>query len=257
MELSRGSIRQPSVSVKQSIIIPISVVLLSCASAQEKGGDHRREDRKGPPRPEEFLKAYDLNKDGKVSKEEFSSGERASRLDPEIRSKIFNRLDKDGDGFISIKELKGMAPKKGHHPLAKADLNKDDRISKEEFATHPPFAKMSEERRDRMFTRLDQNSDGFLDQKEGRHGGRKGPHGEKPQPRIRIKGLDLDGNGSLSWGEFQNAPVVLALPENEQRKLFQRFDKDKDGEIGNEEIRDKAEPRRGKPDKKPRPAPKK
>ncbi|MFT6179903.1 MAG: Ca2+-binding EF-hand superfamily protein [Paracoccaceae bacterium] len=256
-EHSRGSIWQPTVSVKQSLIISLSVVLLSCAFAQEKGRDHRRDHRKGPPRPEEFLKAYDLNKDGKVSKKEFAAGKRASRLDPEIRVKIFDRLDKDGDGFISSKELKGMAPKKGPHPLEKADLDKDDRISKEEFASHPPFAKMSDERRDKIFARLDHNSDGFLDQQEGRRGGRNGPRGEKHLPRIRIKGLDLDHNGSLSWREFQKAPAVLPLPENEGRKWFQKLDKDKDGEITSEEIRDKGEPRSGKPEKKPRQSPKK
>jgi len=233
-----------------------TVLLILCFSASpslaQKGEpkDRKRGERPGPPRPEEFLKVFDANKDGKVSRKEFDAGERTSALKPEIREKIFKRLDKDDDGFISTKELKKMIPEHRRNPLAKADKNKDGRIDREEFAKHPPFSEMPEERRNRIFKRLDRNSDEFIDGKDDR---RRNPRGGKKLPRIRIKGLDLDDNGTLSWAEFQNAPAVVALPEKERRTVFNRYDVNKDREISSGEIRAHADARPPRSDKKPGP----
>ena len=90
-----------NLAVSRFAILTISISLLSTAFAEEKeAGKRAKEPRKGPPRPEEFLKAYDQNSDQKISKEEFERGERVARLDPAIREKIFKRLDKNDDGFL-------------------------------------------------------------------------------------------------------------------------------------------------------------
>ena len=205
--------------------------------------DRTRDKRKGPPRPEAFLKAFDSNADGTVSRAEFDAGERTSTLSEETRDKIFQRLDKDSDGFISSKELKGMKPKRGRDLLASADQNGDQKISKDEFAAHPPFEKLTEERRSELFERLDRNSDGFLD---GKDGGRHGPRGWKLFPRLKMKELDLDESETLSWEEFQKAPMLLNLPEKGKRQVFDRIDSDESGELSAEEIRAHGEGRDGK-----------
>ncbi len=230
-----------------------SLSLLTSASGQDKPAGGKREERRGPPSPDEFLKNYDLNQDQKISKEEFGVGERISRLDPASREKIFLRLDKDGDGFISREELKGMSPKHRRNPLAKADLDKDGRISREEFASHGPFAEMSEERRELIFDRLDHDADGFLDREDDRKSGGKGGRGERRVPRFKMKGLDLDGSGFLSWDEFKDAPAVLTMPAEERRQIFQRLDTDKNGELSQQELRSHFEGRLEGHEKKPRP----
>ena len=209
--------------------------LLSSACAQPvPSGKRGKEKRHGPPKPGEFLKAFDLDHDGKVSKVEFDTGERTSRLAPEARGKLFARLDKDQDGFITPKEL---ASPDRDHSMSKADLNKDGRISKEEFSKHPPFEKIPVERRDKMFKRFDHNSDGFIDRKDGRHGaGRMGPRGEK-YPRLRLNDLDLDKSGALSWEEFRKSPSLQNLSKEERRKAFQKFDANKDDELSSKELR--------------------
>ena len=229
------------------------LALLSSVCAQPvPTGERGKEKRQGPPKAGEFLKAFDLDKDGKVSKEEFGSGERTSRLDPASRGKLFARLDKDKDGFITPKEV---ASPNRYHSMAKADLNKDGRISKEEFFKHPPFAKIPVERMGKMFERFDHNSDGFIDRKDGRHGGgRVGPRGER-FPRVRLKNLDSDKSGALSWKEFQKSPTLKNLSKEERRHAFRRLDADKNDELSSKELKSPFE--RGSGKKPQRPAPKK
>jgi len=201
--------------VKQLITTATVLAILSTGYGQEENGDKRNKDsRKRPPSPEEFLKAYDQNDDQKISKEEFRTGERASRLDPEIREKIFNRLDKNGDSFISALELQEMAPKRKRHSLAKADLDEDGRISKEEFSKHEHFAEMPAERRDEIFDRIDRNGDGFLDQD--------------------------------SFKEFERVPFIANATEEEKQSAFTKFDSDGDQKISGIELRARFEKREKK-----------
>ena len=54
--------------------------------------------------PKDF-KSFDKDKDGKLSKEEFTKGN-------EKKEKAFKKLDKDEDGSLSEEEFKAMKTKK-------------------------------------------------------------------------------------------------------------------------------------------------
>ena len=197
-----------------------------------QGGEPRQR-----PSSIELIERYDTDKDGRLSREEFDQGDRAKALDEEIRAKLFKRFDKDGDGFITRKELKeipGPGPR-GREDIGRTDTDKDGRISYEEFSKSPRFMNLPEERRKALFNRFDSNKDGFLDPKDHPDRGRE--RRRPPFPRIQLKGLDLDENGSLSWAEFQNAPSILSIDEKDRRKLFERLDEDKDGEVSGKELR--------------------
>lgn len=212
----------------------LSIILTSCLlpiSAYAQKGDwkkHRGDDDR-LRRLEDFFSTFDTNEDGKVTLIEFRTGKRISQLEPLVSEKLFERLDKNSDGFLTVKELKLMAPKRREGGLRAADLNNDRRISREEFDQHEPFANFSEEKREEMFTRLDTNSDGFLDHQEGRR--------KKGEKRPVFGHLDLNGDGKIDFEEFQKSPRIDQLDEAEQLKIFQRIDRDDDGGISEEEFR--------------------
>ena len=234
----RGSIEQQEKAVVKSLSIFSSLVLTFPALAQgpPQGGNRGKGEPKQRPSSVELIKRYDADQDGKLSRGEFDLGDRVKDLTPEIREKLFSRLDKDGDGFITKKELAEIpAPPGGRHGFGRADTDKDGRISFEEFSKSPPrFADFPAERMKAMFDRFDRNKDGFLDAKDHPDHGREG---RRPLPKISLKGLDLDKNGTLSWTEFQNSPPVLAMEEKDRRKMFNRLDSDQDKELSSKELR--------------------
>jgi len=92
------------------------------------------------------FKKVDKNNDGKVSKKEYIDAVK----------KTFNKIDKNKDGFLTKDELKEIGRIDAEKFLKEEDINKDDKISKEEFI------KAAEKR----FKLLDKNHDGFIDNKE-------------------------------------------------------------------------------------------
>ncbi|MCX5850069.1 MAG: EF-hand domain-containing protein [Deltaproteobacteria bacterium] len=92
------------------------------------------------------LKKIDKNNDGKISKKEY--------IDAVI--KTFNKLDKNTDGFLTKEELKTIDKIDAEKFVKEEDINKDGKVSKEEFI------KAAEKR----FKLLDKNNNGFIDQKE-------------------------------------------------------------------------------------------
>lgn len=250
------SYRKHLVKIKTPIIL--LTCLLSSAIAQEKGEREHKHKGKRPDqaRATEFLKQLDSDSDGKVSRWEFAKGKRVAQLPEEARTKIFDRLDKNDDGFIMARELKPAQGDRHGRFLVKSDKDKDGRISREEFIANPPFAQADPERLNKMFDRMDENLDGFLDRKD--HvpvGGRKRPLGDKRPPRLELKKLDLDENGSVNWQEFKKAAAARSVPEKERRQQFDRIDDDDNGKLDEGELKNYLEKR---PKRKPRrPEPKK
>jgi Ca2+-binding EF-hand superfamily protein len=103
------------------IILGAVVGLASIAGAQDKPK------REGRPVPPEILEKFDLDKDGKLSKEERDAARAA-------REKEF---DKDGDGKLNDEERKAMQEDNQKRFLKRFDKDGDGKLSDEEKAAIP------------------------------------------------------------------------------------------------------------------------
>ena len=102
----------------------------------------------------------------------------------------------------------------------------------------PPSSQADPERLKKMFDRMDQNSDGFLDRKDqGPSGGRKRASGDKRSPRMDFLKLDLNQDGVVSREEFQKYPEHQPLSEQERLQRFERIDGDRNGKLSASEVR--------------------
>ncbi len=236
------------VKVHTSIFLLTS--LFSSAIPQEKAGGEPKQKGKRPDlaRAADFFKQLDLDSDGRISRDEFAKGKRVAQLPVEDRTKLFDRLDKNDDGFLTGREL-SPAPRDRHGQfLEKADKDKDGRVSREEFIANPPFAQADPERLNKMFDRMDRNSDGFLDGKDhGPGGGRKRP------PRIDFGKWDLDKDGAISWEEFQKSPAIRHFTDKERRQQFDKIDVDDDGKLTAGEFKKLFEKRFQRKPRRPEP----
>lgn len=69
-----------------------------------------------------------------------------------------------------------------------------------------------------------------------RHGGGGGGQNREAM-EAQWKKADLDGDGFLSESEFALLPRIADLPEDKRSAIFHRIDKDRDGKISPEEMR--------------------
>lgn len=239
--------------------IPVSPILagiLLCANANgQPGGDGGRQDgRRGGPHPMmQAWKAADADGDGFLTMAEFSRLPRVASLPDDKKEHLFKRLDKNGDGRIERRELGAAFRNKGKRPMPRLwelDTDKSGGVSYEEFSAGGPFAKLSEERRKKVFERLDTNGDGIIspaDRPERPHGREgmgpgKRKDGEEPapkrwNPRGMFKALDADGDGAVSFGEFRKGPMVRDLDEDEQEDRFMALDRNGDGKLTPDDFR--------------------
>ena len=115
------------------------------------------------------LRKFDEDKDGFLSFEEFSKSPRLERLNEVKKRKLFNYLDLDKDGKLSKNELTG-----GKHrgsfaiQFKKYDLDQSGGLSFEEFSQIPWVARIPEERRKKLFQKIDLKKDGSVSAKEVR-----------------------------------------------------------------------------------------
>jgi Ca2+-binding EF-hand superfamily protein len=189
--------------------------------------------------PEQFIKRFDKNKDGVLTKDEV----------PPFLARNFDRLDTNGDGKLDRKEVavflrntklrfnSKKTPSSAEidrvvtSMLERLDKDKDGKISKKE-AQGRPLAK--------LFDQLDTNKDGFLDKKELRQAAARflqnqngKPQGAPRQGRGPAAGgpdfdaLDLDADGRLTRDELKGTPYL---------KVFDQIDTNKDGKIDRKEF---------------------
>jgi Ca2+-binding EF-hand superfamily protein len=126
-----------------------------------------------------------------------------------------------------------------------ADKDRDGFISREEFDAMPRIGNLPEDKRPRIFERLDKNADGKLDREELRRAGR--PHDGPHFPRLWE--LDSDKSGGVSLDEFKAGRMFQKLPPERQTAIFQRLDSDHDGQITpKDRPQEHFRPEEGKPD---------
>jgi Ca2+-binding EF-hand superfamily protein len=131
---------------------------------QAKAGE-QDQNRKHGDFAQNILQRVDTDKDGKISKAEFDAE----------GTKLFTRLDANGDGKIADNEMpqRHWARFRGAM-FDRMDADHDGKVTKAEFQAAG----------EQMFQRLDKNGDGILEQDEmqGPHGGPNGDNGDMPPP---------------------------------------------------------------------------
>lgn len=208
-----------------------------------------------PARPAaEKWKAADKDHDGFISLDEFTAIPRIQNLPEEKRAQVFKRLDKDADGKLSREELgrlhKPRDGKSGERMkrLWELDADKNGGISFEEFKAGPIYMKLSAEKQQEVFRRLDSDSNGVIDPKDrpqrpfkrGQPDGKHPNQGDKPEGFNRK--LDLNGDGALSFEEFRAGPAVKDLTEDRQEARFDQLDHNHDLKISPEDFPPPAPP---------------
>jgi Ca2+-binding EF-hand superfamily protein len=165
-----------------------------------------------PPMPPEalfvhLLKVADTDKDGKISKAEFTAWE----------DTLFTEIDTNKDGSITPKELR---------EFRKAKM--------EAFRAANPRPDRDEAKGGDGKGRKDHAERGgkHHGERKGDHGWGDGRHGGKGPGFNLIRMADTDGNGQLSKAE------VTAAGD----KLFERLDHNKDGVISIDDMPDRPFP---------------
>jgi len=203
-------------------------------------------DKQGVPRPLlEAWKAADTNHDGFISREEFDAMPRIQHLSPEKRQHLFERLDKHGDGEISLAELARMGrlhddQKPPMQWLWALDTDHSGGVSFEEFKAGQFIKKLPPEKQLELFRRLDTNHDGVItpaDRPEPpfKHEGGKPEGGRMEQHQI-FHLLDKNHDGVLSFEEFCAAPAIKDLTAAEQKARFDALDRNHDGQLTPDEF---------------------
>src|SRR6478609_5141831 len=173
-----------SATVSSAQVVAPSPAASVADNSGRPDGDHHRGGRRGPPDPAEMVKRFDKNADSKLEVSEL----------PEHMQKFMGKADSNGDGVITVEELKAGEEKMRAEHLAKVDTDHDGKISPEERKA--AFEKFAQER----FAKLDKNNDGALSKDEV---------GDKRWERLSV--ADADKNGSITREEIKTAVAAGTL----------------------------------------------
>lgn len=125
--------------------------------------------------------------------------------------------------------------------IRKADANGDGKVSREEFDRLDRLSELPEEKRTKLFSRLDRNDNGSIEGDELK----LPPHGFRgPGPLPDLRELDENKDRAISFEEFVKGRFVAKLPAEKQRKFFDRLDTDKDGRLTPKDHRPRGGPGR-------------
>jgi Ca2+-binding EF-hand superfamily protein len=78
--------------------------------------------------PAEIFKAFDINKDGSVTLEEYKIG-MTGQMDPARIESVFKFKDKDGDGKLTVEELMIVPPKATPKPASKKEASAEKKAA--------------------------------------------------------------------------------------------------------------------------------
>lgn len=184
--------------------------------------------------PEEFIKRFDKNKDGFLTRDEL----------PPFLARVFDRVDTNGDGKLDKQEvatllqvLRRRFAQGNNQPAARPQVDRlvnsilqrmdkdmDGRISKKEAMGRLAV----------VFDQFDTNKDGFLDKQELRQVARRflanrgGGAGARPNPNTPdFDALDLNADGRLTREELKGTRFA---------SIFDQIDTNKDGKIDRKEF---------------------
>merc|ERR1712106_612748 len=211
----------------------------------------------------------DINQDGEINYTEFVSALypvaadgiaklRNSLKDIGCVRQAFRKFDADGDGEISIQELKAGAGSVGKFSdgelsavFAIGDIDNDGKISFPEFARIViPSAdeKISQLKKSigsanevaAAFKKFDVDNDGKISSQELQNGLKStGLNFTNQEVDVIFAVADLDGDGEISLAEFEHllgTAVSFGRVEDVKAAFF-RFDKDNDGSIDRTELK--------------------
>ncbi len=154
-------------------------------------------------------------------------------------------------GLVHAQEDRPEAEKKAQkgerrNLFQRMDTDSDGEVTKQEFFAVKRMAKIPEEQRDDLYARLDENGDGVLTGREVREMRKN----RREKANQELKRLDGDGSGGVDFTEFQRGEMWSKLPEKRQRAIFERMDRNDDGEISPADRPRKKGGKKGKKGKK-------
>ncbi len=186
------------------------------------------------------LSAYaDTDGDGSISKEEFQKGiERIRRplagrndVDPK---EIFEHLDRNADGKLTADEVPSENVERFKRGVQFGDRDRDGALSEEEFTrvvtAHRKLQQLlgTGEASEAPSTSL---KDSVKSKSSAAGGKGKGKGKGKAKGVGRLAKLDADHDGKVSFAEYTSG----------DKKRFARLDKNQDGVLDRDEIRQAAE----------------
>ena len=126
------------------------------------------------------------------------------RMSPEMRQKMLEKFDKDGDGKLDEKERMAARKAMGAH-------------------------RMSPEMRKKMLEKFDKDGDGKLNEEEIKAAHKAARARMEAHHKKMLKRFDKDGDGKLSKEERKT------MKETMHKELLEKYDKDGDGKLNKEE----------------------
>ena len=171
--------------------------------------------------------------EGGMTFEVFAKREKVKHLTPEKQRVLFDRIDKNRDGRLDLKETARsaryeggiVAPVPWPKQVQKVDEDKDGRLTIQEFLMLPNYSNFTIWNAREAFAMMDVDDNGFLDEFEMQDAR------QKSQRTPNLSRMDLDGDGKVDKAEFVQAPMIKKLPKGRQDFVFDRLDKNKDGAI--------------------------